>query len=129
MTRKKIISTAKAPSAFGAYSQAVKANGFLFISGQIPLVPESMKVLNGTFEQQVNLVLNNLKEIIEESGSSLGDIVKINVYLKDLSNFDQVNQCMEKFFEKPFPARAAVEVSRLPKDAEIEMDAIVLSDD
>ena len=128
MTRKKIISTAKAPSAIGAYSQAVKANGFLFISGQIPLDYKNMSIIEGTFEDQVVVVLNNLKNIAMEANCTLDDCVKFTVYLKDLENFSIVNSIMERHLTEPYPARAAVEVSRLPKDVHIEIDAILFKD-
>ena len=130
MSKIKSISTINAPAALGPYSQAIRAGGFIYISGQIPLVPETMEIVSSDFNKQVTQVFNNLKAIIEESGASISSIVKINVYLKDLSNFQKVNSVMEEFFiEKPFPARAAVEVSRLPKDVDIEMDAVVFDDD
>lgn len=125
--KKKIIITDKAPEAIGAYSQAVKAGNLIFISGQIPLDPSTMEVISPVFSDQVEQVIKNLDEIVKESGNSLNDIVKITVYLKNLENFQAVNQAMEKFFAKPYPARAAVEISKLPKDVEIEMDAIVLA--
>ena len=130
MSKIKSISTINAPAALGPYSQAIRAGGFIYISGQIPLVPETMEIVSSDFNKQVIQVFNNLKAIIEESGASISNTVKINVYLKDLSNFQKVNSVMEEFFiEKPFPARAAVEVSRLPKDVDIEMDAVVFDDD
>ena len=124
---KKVIITDKAPEAIGAYSQAVKADNLIFISGQIPLDPSTMEVISPVFSDQVEQVIKNLDEIVKESGNSLNDIVKITVYLKNLENFQAVNQAMENFFTKPYPARAAVEISKLPKDVEIEMDAIVLA--
>ena len=124
------IATKNAPEALGPYSQAIKAGQFIYVSGQIPLIPKTMEIVSDDFNEQAVQVFNNLKAIIEEAGCRFTDIVKINVYLKDLSNFQKVNAIMETFFmEKPFPARAAVEVSRLPKDVEIEMDAVVFSDD
>ncbi|MBT3696900.1 MAG: RidA family protein [Gammaproteobacteria bacterium] len=124
------IATKNAPAALGPYSQAIKAGQFIYVSGQIPLIPKTMEIVSDDFNEQAVQVFNNLKAIIEEAGCRFTDIVKINVYLKDLSNFQKVNAIMETFFmEKPFPARAAVEVSRLPKDVEIEMDAVVFSDD
>lgn len=130
MSKIKSISTINAPAALGPYSQAIRAGGFIYISGQIPLVPETMEIVSSDFNKQVTQVFNNLKAIIEESGASISSTIKINVYLKDLSNFQKVNSVMEEFFiEKPFPARAAVEVSRLPKDVDIEMDAVVFDDD
>ena len=121
---KKHISTNKAPSAIGAYSQAVLVNNFLFISGQIPLVPSTMEVISADFNKQINQVFENISNIMAASGGALSDIIKLNVYLKNLENFQDVNDSMNKYFTEPFPARAAVEVSRLPKDVEIEIDAI-----
>ena len=130
MTRIKPIKTKNAPAAIGPYSQAMKAGGFVYVSGQIPLVPETMELITGDFDKQATQVFKNLSAIVEEAGCSLSDTVKVNIYLKDLSNFQKVNSIMENFFiEKPFPARAAVEVSRLPKDVEIELDAVLFSDD
>ena len=124
MSVKKHISTNKAPSAIGAYSQAVLTNNFLFISGQIPLVPSTMDIISTDFNKQINQVFENLSNIMTASDGALSDIVKLNVYLKNLENFQHVNDSMNKYFTEPFPARAAVEVSRLPKDVEIEIDAI-----
>tara|TARA_B100001175_G_C19292854_1_gene534395 strand:- start:340 stop:729 length:390 start_codon:yes stop_codon:yes gene_type:complete len=124
MSVKKHISTNKAPSAIGAYSQAVLVNNFLFISGQIPLVPSTMEVISADFNKQINQVFENISNIMAASGGALSDIIKLNVYLKNLENFQDVNDSMNKYFTEPFPARAAVEVSRLPKDVEIEIDAI-----
>jgi len=125
MTKLKAIHTKNAPSAIGAYSQAVKAGGFMYVSGQIPLVPESMEIVSEDFNVQVKQVLKNLKAIIVDSGNKLSDVVKLNVYLKDLADFQSVNDAMSTVFDEPYPARAAVEVSRLPKDVLVEIDAIV----
>jgi reactive intermediate/imine deaminase len=125
MTKIKSIHTKNAPSAIGAYSQAVKAGGFMYVSGQIPLAPESMEIVSDDFSVQVKQVLENLKAIIVDSGSKLSDVVKLNVYLKDLADFQSVNDAMSTVFDEPYPARAAVEVSRLPKDVLVEIDAIV----
>ena len=125
MTKLKAIHTKNAPSAIGAYSQAVKAGGFMYVSGQIPLVPESMEIVSEDFNVQVRQVLENLKAIIVDSDSKLSDVVKLNVYLKDLADFQSVNDAMSAVFDEPYPARAAVEVSRLPKDVLVEIDAIV----
>ena len=125
MTKIKAIHTKNAPSAIGAYSQAVKAGGFMYVSGQIPLAPESMEIVSEDFNLQVKQVLENLKAIIVDSGSKLSDVVKLNVYLKDLADFQSVNDAMSTVFDEPYPARAAVEVSRLPKDVLVEIDAIV----
>ena len=128
MNKKIQISTSNAPSAIGAYSQAIKVDKLIFISGQIPLNPKTMEVVDGGFDAQIKQVLLNLKAIIDEAGANLEQVVKINVYLDDLSNFQAVNKQMKFFFEEPYPARAAVEVSRLPKDVQIEMDAILFID-
>ncbi len=128
MNKKIQISTSNAPSAIGAYSQAIKVDKLIFISGQIPLNPKTMEVVDGGFDAQIKQVLLNLKAIIDEAGANLEQVVKINVYLDDLSNFQVVNEQMKLFFKEPYPARAAVEVSRLPKDVQIEMDAILFID-
>ena len=125
MTKIKAIHTKNAPSAIGAYSQAVKAGGFMYVSGQIPLAPETMEIVSEDFNVQVKQVLKNLKAIIVDSDSKLSDVVKLNVYLKDLADFQSVNDAMSTVFDEPYPARAAVEVSRLPKDVLVEIDAIV----
>ena len=125
MTKIKAIHTKNAPSAIGAYSQAVKAGGFMYVSGQIPLVPETMEIVSENFDVQVKQVLENLKAIIVDSDSKLSDVVKLNVYLKNLADFQSVNDVMSTVFDEPYPARAAVEVSRLPKDVLVEIDAIV----
>ena len=122
---KEPIQTNKAPKAIGAYSQAIKSGEFLFISGQIPLNPETMKVVDSSFEDSAQRVISNIENICKEAGASLDDIVKLNIYLLDLENFDILNKIMEERFSEPFPARATVEVARLPKDVMIEMDAIV----
>ena len=125
MTKLKSIHTKNAPSAIGAYSQAVKAGGFMYVSGQIPLAPETMEIVSEDFSVQVKQVLENLKAIIVDSDSKLSDVVKLNVYLKDLADFQSVNDAMSTVFDEPYPARAAVEVSRLPKDVLVEIDAVV----
>ena len=122
---KEPIQTNKAPKAIGAYSQAIKSGEFLFISGQIPLNPKTMKIVDSSFEDSAQRVISNLENICKEAGASLDDIVKLNIYLLDLENFDTLNKIMEERFSEPFPARATVEVARLPKDVMIEMDAIV----
>ena len=122
---KEPIQTNKAPKAIGAYSQAIKSGEFLFISGQIPLNPQTMKIVDSSFEDSAQRVISNIENICKEAGASLDDIVKLNIYLLDLENFDILNKIMEERFFEPFPARATVEVARLPKDVMIEMDAIV----
>ena len=125
--KKKPIFTSRAPKAIGAYSQAIKAGDMIFISGQIPLVPESMKLISDDFELQVNQVIVNLMSIANEAGCDSSNFVKITVYLKNLKNFSSVNKAMENVFKEPYPARAAVEVSDLPLGVEVEMDAILIS--
>ena len=122
---KEPIQTNKAPQAIGAYSQAIKSGNLLFISGQIPLNPETMEVEGSSFEESAYRVISNLENICKEAGASLDDIVKLNIYLLDLGNFASLNKIMEEKFSQPFPARATVEVAGLPKDVMIEMDAIV----
>ena len=121
---KEPIQTNKAPEAIGAYSQAIKSGDLLFISGQIPLNPETMEVEDSSFEESAYRVISNLENICKEAGASLDDIVKLNIYLLDLGNFASL-KIMEEKFSRPFPARATVEVAGLPKDVMIEMDAIV----
>ena len=122
---KEPIQTNKAPKAIGAYAQAIKSGEFLFISGQIPLNPETMKIEDSSFEDSAQRVISNLENICKEAGASLDNIVKLNIYLLDLENFDTLNKIMEERFSEPFPARATVEVARIPKDVMIEIDAIV----
>ncbi len=121
-----IISTDKAPKAIGTYSQAVKAGNTVYLSGQIPLVPHTMELVDGGIESQIRQVLDNLSEVAKAAGGSFEQVVKITVYLTDLSNFAQVNQIMAEYFQEPYPARAAVGVAALPKGAEIEMDAVMV---
>ena len=122
---KNIINTDKAPQAIGTYSQAVKHQGLVFISGQIPLDPVSMEVVEGGIEAQIRRVLDNLSAVCTAAGGSLDDIVKLGVFLTDMNDFPQVNSIMGQYFTEPYPARAAVEVSALPKGVNVEMDAIL----
>ena len=122
---KNIISTDKAPQAIGTYSQAVKHQGLVFISGQIPLDPVSMEIVEGGIEAQIRRVFDNLSAVCTAAGGSLDDIVKLGVFLTDMSDFPQVNSIMGQYFTEPYPARAAVEVSALPKGVNVEMDAIL----
>ena len=122
---KKLISTNKAPSAIGPYSQAIQWGDVVFISGQVAFIPETGELNNNTFEDEVNQVIDNLDAICKESGGSLDNILKLSIFLTDLSNFDAVNNLMKDRFSQPFPARSTIEVSRLPKDVNIEMDAIL----
>ena len=123
---KEIISTENAPQAIGPYSQAVKAGNLMFISGQIPLDPKTGDLVSGSIEDQAKQVLENVKSICEAAGCSLDDIVKISIFLTDLSNFAVVNDMMKEYFSEPYPARATVEVSGLPLGVNVEIEAIVL---
>ena len=122
---KKPIFTSKAPAAIGPYSQAVQWGDVVFISGQIPLDPENGQLNNATFEDETNQVLDNLEAICQEAGGTLDHILKLTIYLTDLSKFDAVNSIMASRFSEPFPARATLEISKLPKEVSIEMDAIL----
>ena len=122
---KEIIQTNKAPQAIGTYSQAVKVGHTVYLSGQIPLVPETMTIIEGDIAAQITQVFDNLKSVVEAAGGDLGDIVKLNVFLTDLANFPIVNEIMGLYFQAPYPARAAIGVSALPKDVGVEMDAIM----
>ena len=122
---KNIISTDKAPQAIGTYSQAVKHQGLVFISGQIPLDPASMELVEGGIEAQIRRVFDNLSAVCTAAGGTLDDIVKLGVFLTDMNDFPQVNNIMGQYFTAPYPARAAVEVSALPKGVNVEMDAIL----
>jgi reactive intermediate/imine deaminase len=122
---KEIIHTDKAPQAIGTYSQAVKHQGLVFISGQIPLDPQSMEIVEGGIEAQIQRVFESLSAICAAAGGSLDDIVKLTIFLTDLGNFPQVNTIMGQYFSAPYPARAAVEISALPKGVDVEMDAIL----
>ena len=122
---KKPIFTNNAPAALGPYSQAIQWGDVVFISGQIPLMPASGELNNKTFHDQASQVIDNLEAICKEAGSSLNNILKLTIFLTDLSKFDEVNEIMSKRFSEPFPARATVEISKLPKGVDIEMDAIL----
>lgn len=122
---REIISTDKAPQAIGTYSQAVKVGDTVYLSGQIPLVPETMEMIEGDIELQIRRVFDNLRAVAHAAGGDLKDIAKLNIFLTDLSNFPIVNQVMAEYFQEPYPARAAIGVAALPKDAGVEMDAIM----
>jgi reactive intermediate/imine deaminase len=126
--QKHIISTNKAPQAIGTYSQAVHVTGgsTVYLSGQIPLVPENMEMIEGGISEQINQVFKNLTAVCKESGGSLNDIVKLNIYLTDLNNFPVVNEIMAQYFDEPYPARAAVGINELPKGAQVEMDGVMV---
>ena len=121
-----IISTDKAPQAIGTYSQAVKIDNTVYLSGQIPLVPDTMELVEGDMRTQITQVFNNLTAVAEASGGSLADVAKLNIYLTDLSHFPLVNEVMSEFFSEPYPARAAVGVAELPKASLVEMDAVLV---
>jgi reactive intermediate/imine deaminase len=123
---KEIICTDLAPTAIGTYSQAVKVGYTVYLSGQIPLLPDTMQLVEGEISAQITQVFNNLQAVAEAAGGNLSDIVKLNVFLTDLSHFPIVNEIMGRYFQEPYPARAAVGVAALPKGAEVEMDAIMV---
>ena len=122
---KQIIHTDNAPKAIGTYSQAVKVGTTVYLSGQIPLVPETMEMVEGDIKVQIHQVFKNLQAVIEASGGSFADIAKLNIFLIDLSNFAAVNEIMAEYFQQPYPARAAVGVAQLPRGAEVEMDGVL----
>ena len=123
----KIVETENAPKAIGTYSQAVKVNGFLFISGQIPLDPSTMELVEG-IENQINQVFENINQILKADGMDFSNVVKLSVLLEDLSHFEKVNEIMASIFSKPYPARAAYEVSKLPKGSLVEIETIAFKE-
>ena len=122
---REIVRTAEAPQAIGTYSQAVKTGSTVYMSGQIPLIPETMEMVEGDIRQQIHRVFQNLQAVAKAAGGDLSDVVKLNVFLTDLTNFPQVNEVMAEYFQQPYPARAAIGVAALPKDAGVEMDAVM----
>jgi len=122
---KQAISSDSAPAAIGTYSQAIRTGNLIFLSGQIPLDPATMEIVPGDFEARARRVFDNLKAVVEAAGGGLDDIVKVNVYLTDLSNFATVNTVMADYFSQPYPARAAVGVASLPKGADVEAEAVL----
>ena len=125
-SQRTIIQTDSAPKAIGTYSQAVKVGDTVYLSGQIPLVPDTMELNDGDMEAQIKQVFENLKAVAEAAGGNLADITKLNIFLTDLSHFVLVNEVMASYFNEPYPARAAVGVASLPKDVPVEMDAIMV---
>lgn len=123
---KQIIHTQQAPAAIGAYSQAVKVGGTVYLSGQIPLDPATMALVEGGMDAQIRRVFDNLAAVAEAAGGTLNDIVKLNVFLTDLAHFPLVNEIMAGYFAQPFPARAAIGVASLPRGAGVEMDAVLV---
>ena len=124
---RKVMSTPNAPAAIGTYSQAIAVGDTVYLSGQIPLLPDTMEVVDGDVKEQVRQVFRNLSAVCEAAGGSLAEIVKLNVYLTDLGNFGYVNEVMEEFFTAPFPARAAVGVAQLPKDVPVEVEGVMVT--
>ena len=122
---KQIIHSDNAPAAVGTYSQAVRSGQFVFLSGQIPLVPGSMEIVTGDFKARARQVFENLKAVAEEAGGSLDDAVKLTIFLTDLGDFAAVNEVMAEYCSEPYPARAAVQVAALPKGVDVEADAIL----
>jgi reactive intermediate/imine deaminase len=123
---KQVIHTPNAPQAIGTYSQAVKVYDTIYLSGQIPLVPETMEIATGDIAAHIRQVFENLKAVAQAAGGDLSDIVKLNVYLTDLTNFPIVNEVMGEYFQQPYPARAAVGVAALPKGVGVEMDGVMI---
>lgn len=125
MTRK-TIQTDLAPQAIGTYSQAVRCGDSVYLSGQIPLVPQTMELVDGGMEAQIRRVFDNLSAVAAAAGGGLADVVKLNIYLVDLGQFALVNQVMAEYFQEPYPARASVGVAALPRGAQVEMDAVMV---
>ena len=126
MANKEIIATENAPQAIGTYSQAVKVDNTVYLSGQIPLVPATMEMVSEDFKEQVVQVFDNMKAVCQAAGGDLQDIVKLNIFMTDLSNFATVNEVMATYFEQPYPARAALGVRALPKGSQVEMDGVMV---
>ena len=126
--KKHIISTGKAPAAVGTYSQAVVVTGgtTIYLSGQIPLVPETMEIVVGGIENEIHQVFKNLTAVCQEAGGDLNNIVKLNIFLTDLNNFAVLNEIMATYFDQPYPARAAIGVNELPKGVSVEMDGVMV---
>lgn len=120
----KVIQTQKAPAAVGPYSQAIEVNGLIFTSGQLPIIPESGELINDDIKKATAKSLENIKEILQEAGSSLDKVVKVNIFLKDMNDFSSVNEVYSEYFTTNKPARSCVEVSKLPKDGIIEIEAV-----
>jgi len=123
---RKVIQTDSAPQAIGTYSQAVQVGEVVYLSGQIPLDPATMELVQGNMESQIRRVFDNLAAVAQAAGGSLGDIAKLNIFLTDLGHFPLVNQVMAEYFKAPYPARAAIGVAALPKGANVEMDAVLV---
>lgn len=126
MTNKAVIHTDQAPAAIGTYSQAIKVNHTVYLSGQIPLVPATMQMIEGDMRAQIKQVFDNLSAVCDAAGGNIRDIVKLNVFLTDLAHFALVNEVMADYFSAPYPARAAIGVASLPRGAQVEMDGIMV---
>jgi len=126
MTNKAVIHTANAPAAIGTYSQAIKVNNTIYLSGQIPLDPVTMALVDGDFAAQAHQVFKNLRAVCEAANGTLADIVKLNIYLTDLANFPIVNEVMGEYFQAPYPARAAIGINQLPRASLIEADGVLV---
>jgi 2-iminobutanoate/2-iminopropanoate deaminase len=124
--KKKVIQTERAPKTIGPYSQAIQAGNFLFLSGQIPLDPETGELVKGDIGQQTKQVLENIKGILESQELGMEDVVKVTIFLRDIGNFNRVNEVYATYFPPPAPARSTVEVAKLPRNAEIEIEVIAL---
>ena len=127
-TTKTVIHTESAPQAIGTYSQAVKVGNTVYLSGQIPLLPDTMEMVQGGIVADIEQVFKNLSAVCEAAGGTLNQIVKLNIFLTDLNNFPAVNEIMAQYFQQPYPARAAIGVASLPKGAAVEMDAVLVVD-
>lgn len=124
---REVISTPEAPQAIGTYSQAVRVGDTVYLSGQIPLDPRTMALVDGGMEAQITRVFDNLQAVAQAAGGSLADVVKLNIFLTDLAHFTLVNEVMARYFQEPYPARAAIGVASLPKGAAVEMDAVLVT--
>jgi reactive intermediate/imine deaminase len=124
---REVISTPEAPQAIGTYSQAVRVGDTVYLSGQIPLDPQTMALVDGGMEAQITRVFDNLQAVARAAGGSLADVVKLNIFLTDLAHFALVNEVMARYFQEPYPARAAIGVASLPKGAAVEMDAVLVT--
>lgn len=129
MAKRQTINTDEAPAAIGPYSQAVRVGGTAYLSGQIPLDPDSGEIVGRDFEAQARRVFANLRAVADAAGGSLKDVAKLTVYLTDLGRFAEVNEIMVEYFSEPYPARAAIGVAALPRNVQIEIDAIMVFDD
>lgn len=124
--KKEIINTTKAPAALGPYSQAIKAGNTIYVSGQIPLIPETMEIISDDVQEQTKQSLENVKAVLEAAGATLNDVVKASVFIKDMNDFTKINEIYATYFTENNPARACVEVARLPKDVKVEIEVIAV---